>query len=405
MMVRGRISVLHFSDTLVRSGVEEHVLTLLKGLDRKHFRLHLMCPPALLKQMRPDIPVGVKLIPLSFLGSGRWTAARRLCQVLRRYQVDILHSHMFQSSRTASPLGFLCRVPVVLETPHVREQWRKGWLKSSFVLDRLVGRFVHYYVAISQANAHYLTSQKRLPAEKIVVIRNGIDTTRFRPNRLPPDGMKQGLGFYDEDPLLLVLARLEPQKGHHVLLEALPSVLREFPRARLVCAGDGVLRAELAKQARNLGVEHSVRFVGYQTNPADWLALADLVVLPSYYEGLPITAIEALAATKAIVATAVDGTPEVVVNGKTGLTVPPGQSAPLAQAICRLLGDKGLRTALGSAGRQWVLENFSQEQQVSNTQGLYLYAMESYWRKRSPRTPFLSTTKVQAVEEGPPSPR
>src|SRR5205085_5052595 len=121
-----------------------------------------------------------------------------------------------------------------------------------------------------------------------------------------------------------------------------------------------------------LGLQPSVRFVGYQSNVADWLALADVIVMPSLYEGLPLVAIEALAASRAVVATAVDGTPEVIVHEKTGLTVPPAESQPLAAAICRMLANPALRTKLGRAGRDWVFQNFTQEQQVQRTQEFYL---------------------------------
>jgi glycosyltransferase involved in cell wall biosynthesis len=400
-MERDLISVLQVTNTPVRSGVEEHILALLQGLDRKRFCLRLVCPPALAEQMRPDVPTDVELTTLPVAGSARWTAVRRLAQILREVPVDILHSHMFQTSRLASPVGFFRRVPVVVETPHVREQWRSGWLKNSFILDRLVGRFVDYYIAVSQANARYLTEQKGLPKAKIVVIHNGTHLARFQPSRSAPEGMKRSLGFDEADPILVVLARLEPQKGHHVLLEALPAVQREFPRARLVCAGDGALRAELENRARDLGLQPSVRFVGYQTNPADWLALADVVVLPSYYEGLPIIAIEALAAGKAMVATAVDGTPEVVLDDKTGLTVPPGEPLAMAGAICRLLRDKELRNRFGSTGRSWVLENFTQEQQVIKTQEFYLAALKHCRHKKIVR----AWNLTPKLEERSPTPK
>ncbi len=119
-----------------------------------------------------------------------------------------------------------------------------------------------------------------------------------------------------------------------------------------------------------------MRFTGYQSNVADWLALADMTVLPSFYEGLPLVAIESLAAGRPVVATAVDGTPEIVLDGKTGILVPPGDQARLAEAICRLLRQPELRLRLGRAGRRWVLERFSQEQQIQGTHQLYLSLFE-----------------------------
>ncbi len=374
------ISVLHFSNSLVRGGAEEHILTLLRGLDRKSFRLHLVCPPALAALLQPDIPQDVELIPIHLGRPTHLAAALQLGRTLRERQVEILHSHLFYGSLFASPIGWLSRVPAILETPHLRESWRKGWLKSRFTVDRLVGRFVDYYIAVSEANARYLEKVKGVPARKIVVIRNGCDLSRFGLASTAPIRLKRELGFGETDPVVLVVGRLEPQKGHQVLLDAFPAVRRQFPAARLVCLGEGSLRRKLEAKARALGLEDKVRFVGYQANVPEWLALADFTVLPSFYEGLPIAAVESLAAGRPMVASAVDGTPEVVLDGRTGLTVPPGDAAALAAALCRLLRDPDLRKAMGEEGRRWVLENFSQEQQLRRTQELYLRAVECHRR-------------------------
>jgi glycosyltransferase involved in cell wall biosynthesis len=382
-MKKRPISVLLFSNVAVRAGAEEHILALLQGLDRKVFRLSLVCPEVLAEKLLPDLPADVELVPLYLDKPTQIVAALRLAQVLRRRQVDILHSHMFRASLFASPIGWLCRVPVIIETAHGPEAWRHGWLKGRFVVDRWVGHFVDYFIAVSEANARYLIEEKGLPERKIFVIWNGIDLTRFNPAHPAPIGIKRSIGFDDGDPLLLVVGRLDPQKGHHVLLDAFPAVRQEFPGARLVCIGDGALRGELEGKARSLGLEGAVRFLGYQSNVPDWLAAADATVLPSFYEGLPLTAIECLAAGKPMVATSVDGTPEVVVNEKTGLTVPPGNAELLAAAICRLLREAELRKRLGVAGRRWVEEHFSIERQIFKTQELYLRAWEQSAKARN----------------------
>lgn len=379
-----RISVLHFSNTLVRGGAEEHILMLLRGLDRERFHLHFVCMPEVAEQLRGDVPDDVKVLPLRLEKPSQVATAFQFAQILQQRRVDILHSHLFCGSVVASPIAWLCRVPLVVETPHVREKWRRGWLKSHFVVDRVAGHFVDYYIAVSEANARYLVEQKGLPAEKVRVIHNGCDLDRFSDAHPSAAGMKQALGFGEDDPVVIVVARLEPQKGHHVLLKALPQVRREFPRVRFVCAGDGSLRPDLERETRDLGLQDTVRFVGYQSNVADWLSLADISVLPSFYEGLPLVAIESLAAGRPVVATAVDGTPEVVINEQTGLTIPPGDAGQLANAILRLLREPALGRRLASAGRRWVLERFSREQQIKKTQEFYVRT----WERRVHKTIF-----------------
>jgi glycosyltransferase involved in cell wall biosynthesis len=373
-MSRAPLSVMHFTITKVRGGVEEHILLLLGGLDRARFRPMLVCPPELAKKFGTDLPIDVEFIPFPFPFGSMASAAWQFAKILRKQKVDILHSHMFQASRMASPVGRLCGVPLILETPHVREQWRRGWLKGSFVVDRLLGHSVHHYIAVSEANAGYLTGQKGLPAAKIVVIEPGINLDRFDPNLSPPMDLKKNLGFAESDLVVLVVGRLEPQKGHRFLLDAFPSVRREFPQARLVCLSDGSLRRTLEKQAEALKIRDVVHFAGYQADLSPWLALADICVLPSLYEGLPVSIVESLAAGRAVVATAVDGTPEVLLDGKTGLTVPPSDSEALAVAVCRMLRNPDERRAMAQAGRQWVLERFGKERMIRRTQDFYLQA-------------------------------
>lgn len=379
MKTRRRLTVLHFTNEPVRGGVEEHILRLLIELDRTRFRPMLAAPLALVEMLRPDLPTDVEVVPLTLRSPSHLAAARQLFGLLRRHRVDILHSHMFQASKFASPLGWLARVPVVIETTHVREHWRHGWIKGSYFIDRLVARFVDRFIAVSAANAEYLEKEKRVPGNKINVIRNGTPLDRFDPTRSAPPELRRSIGIEEDAPVVVVLARLEPQKGHRVLLEAWKTVAAEFPEARLVCVGTGSLARDLEEQAASLQITPSVRFAGYQSNVADWMALANFTVLPSFYEGLPLVAVESLATGRAVVATAVDGSREVVINGKTGLTVPPGEPAPLANAICCLLGAPELAARLGRAGRRLVEDEFSQRRQVAETEGLYLGA----WRRKA----------------------
>jgi glycosyltransferase involved in cell wall biosynthesis len=368
------VSVLFFTNSVERGGAEEHILTLLHGLDRARFHPALACPEGLAARLRADAPPDVEITSLTLRRPQDVAAAGRLARLVRLRRVDVLHSHLFYSSLYASPVGRLAGVPAIIETPHIAERWRSGW-KGSFAVDRLIGRSVDYYVAVSHANARYLVQDKRLPARKVVVIPNGCDLARFDRPRDPASPLKAGLGLGPEDQVLLAVGRLAPQKGHEILLEALPAVRREVPRLHTVVVGEGSLREPLERRTRELGLDDRVHFVGYRPDVAGWYAAADLSVLPSHFEGLPLVTVESLAAGCPVVATAVDGTPEVVVDGVTGLTVPPGDPDRLGQAILRLVQDPVLRRTLGQQGRAHVRAHFDREQQVRLTEALYLRAL------------------------------
>ena len=280
---------------------------LLTHLDRARFRPILAAAPELIELLRPDLPRDVEAIPVSLREASDFRAAWRFERLLAARRIDILHSHMFQASLLASPLGWLARVPVIIETPHVREHWRKGFFKGSYVIDRFAARFVTAFIAVSKANGEYLRNEKQ-PAErkKFSSSKMVLHSKDLTPNASLHPQLRAGLGIEPKAPVVLMLARLEPQKGHCVLLEAWRSVVQSYPVARLVLAGDGVLRAELEAQTAALGLGSSVSFVGRQSNIPDWLALAEFTVLPSFYEGLPLAAIESLAAGRPMVATAVE---------------------------------------------------------------------------------------------------
>ena len=365
-----RLSVLQFTNADVRGGAEEQILGLLRGLDRARFTVHFVCPPSLANLLKPDLPEDVELIPIELGKVSHVAAAVRFAKVLRSRRIDILHSHMFTSSLFASPIGWLCRTPVILETAHGREAWRRGW-KASFFIDRIISRFVDRYIAVSRANALYLRDTKRYDPRKITVIEPGSDFGRFEAAWPPDPVLRESYGIGADDPLIVMVGRLEPQKGHSVLLNALPRVLAEFPRTKVALVGDGSCRGAIEAEIANLGLESTVKLVGYAPDMRDWLALATFTVLPSFHEGLPVTPIESLAAGKAVVATAVDGTTEVVIDDRTGLTVPPGDPAALAAAICHMLSDRDHRETLARDGRDFVLGNYSMSRMVQRNEDLY----------------------------------
>src|SRR5439155_269751 len=168
-------------------------------------------------------------------------------------------------------------------------------------------------------------------------------------------------------PLVGVIGRLEEQKGHVYMLEAWPSVLAEFPDARLLLVGDGSLRGALERRAQDLGIAASVRFAGFRSDVPRVLDALDVLALPSLYEGMPLTAIEASAMAKPVVATAVDGTPEVIREGRTGRLVPPRDVVALSRALRSVLRDPAAAPRMGSAGRDLVFNRFDLTRQVDAT--------------------------------------
>jgi glycosyltransferase involved in cell wall biosynthesis len=365
--------VLFFLSSSVRAGIEEHVLDLLQSLSKERFVVGLACPAALADAMATELdPLAVEVFHVEAASWTKLQAIRRLGKIIRRFQPDIVHCHLFRATLVGAPLAKATGVPCVLETYHGREAWRQGLLKGNFFVDRLVSRCVDRIIAVSEAAARFLVEGKGILAQKIVVIPNGRDLRIFIPRQGENGTAIRGqLGIPDKAPLLGVVGRLEAQKGHRFLLDALPLILAEFPDTRLLLVGEGRLQTTLEAQAERLGLRDAVIFAGFQRDVPAYIDVIDVMILPSLHEGMPLTAIEAAAMAKPMVATAVDGTVEVVHHGTTGLLVPPAASAPLAQAILTLLRQPALAKQYGHAARERALKQFDRQRQVADIERLY----------------------------------
>lgn len=368
----GRIRVAQFLTATVRSGAEEVALELVRGLDPQQFQRYLVCPPELLAAFGDDWRMpGVEALSLDL---GRpWNMARawKLVRFLRDRKIEILHTHMSRAALAGVPLARLAGVPVALNTCHGREAWRTGRGWNGYWVDRRLHAWSDATVAVSLATRDYLVGEKKLDPAKVVVIRNGRSMASFQRDAAVEAGLRAELGLGAEDPVAAVFGRLEQQKGHRYLIEALPSVLARLPRFKVLFVGDGQLRAELESLAADRGVSSAVVFTGYRKDWKHLMSLCDFVVLPSLYEGLPLVLIEAGAMGKAVVATRVDGSREVVEDGATGILVPAGEPEPLAQAIVSLALDPGARRRMAAAGRERATGIFSLERQLEATAELY----------------------------------
>ena len=364
-------SILYFTNSALWGGVEEHICGLLRNLSRSLFRAHLVCSPATFERFRAACPEDVEVTPLVLGGPGDVVGAAQLARFLVRKKFDIVHSHMFWSSLFASPIGWACGVPVIVETLHGSEAWRTGW-KAKCNVDRVLTRFVSKHVAVSASDARFLAYKKRVPADKIVIIRNGIDLRRFSVSQNARKAIRESLGFTEEDQVLIMVGRLHPGKGHPVLLAAMGLLLNVYPKLKLICLGEGDGETEIRRLCDELGLARHVKLAGYQPSVPEWLEAADINVLPSFYEGLPLTILEAMAAGLPTVASQVGGIPEAIEDGVSGLLVPPGNPKQLADALSFLLCQVEARARMGEAARLRASQCFGIERQVRDTEKMYL---------------------------------
>jgi glycosyltransferase involved in cell wall biosynthesis len=275
-------------------------------------------------------------------------AFRPLARTLRNQRIDVLHAHMFGSNVWGTLIGRMCRVPVVVAN---ETTWSYQGQPLRRTLDgQLIGRFADTFVAVSEADRARMVSIEGVPQEKTVVI-----PTAFVPRVGCEAGsnLRAELGLGAEDLVIGTIAILRPQKALHVLVDAFARLAPSLPHAHLVITGPspGPVRGELEEQARVLGLQERVHFLGQRDDvEAVWRAF-DVGAMSSDFEGFPLAAIECLTCGVPLVATAVGGLRDIVEDGRTGVLVPPQDPAALAAALGALLRDPERRVRLGAAGR------------------------------------------------------
>ncbi|KAB8144399.1 glycosyltransferase family 4 protein [Chloroflexia bacterium SDU3-3] len=373
------LDVLYVTDAEALGGAELYLETLLRHACATGMRVGLALPtrPATAPLVDRARQMGAAVHPLEAVHRDGVSLGhlRRSLGLLERVRPSAVHLVLNGPRRCAEVAlaAWLLRVPTRLATfqlvtPIPRFGGAAGWARAAN--RRAQFRTFTAGVAVSRGNAALLVGQYGFPTQRLHTIPNGVDTAAFAART---GGMRARWGVPEAAPLLGVVGRLGGQKGHALLLDALPTVWASFPEAHAVFVGQGELEPQLRAQADRLGAAGRVRFAGAVERAQVPQALAELDVfaLPSLYEGLPFAVVEAMAAARAIVATEVDGTREALDHGRTGLLVPPGQPAPLAQAITRLLGDAALRQRLGAAAQAEAASRFDERAMLAATFALY----------------------------------
>ena len=250
-----------------------------------------------------------------------------------------------------------------------RRWWYDAPRPGLVPLNRWSYRLAHRILANSSAVANLLVREEGVPCEKIVEIPNFLAETAFDSvDEASRMAQMRAWGVPGDAFTVGVVARLAPVKNHALLLRALAQL---DPRFHVVLVGDGPSRSELAQLANQLNIEYRVHFVGEVMSPLNLHQFFDASVLCSLNEGFPNSVIEALAAARPVLATPVGGVPDVVVDGETGILVPPEDPAALSGALRMLAANPPLRTRLGEAGREAVRMQFHQNIVIEKLSTLY----------------------------------
>ena len=289
--------------------------------------------------------------------------ARRL---VREYDVSLIQTHGYKSNTIGVALRMLCRRPWIGFAHGFIDDSKKNQLYNS--IDRWALRRADRVVAVSRSMKELLV-RHGVAANKVRVVHNAIALNESVPSASREE-IRGRHGIAADEKVIGVIGRLNPEKGQRVFLKAMEQTVRKVSGVKALIIGDGQDRAMLEELCRRSGLADRVLFLGYRKDVADYYPAIDLLVQPSFSEGLPNTVLEAMSFGVAVLATAVGGVPEVI-QGDNGVLVPANDADALATKMIQLLSDAALRRAIGANGRSSLHPRFSAETRVREIVGLY----------------------------------
>ena len=361
-----RARVVYLAHRLAVGGAEEMILNLVRYLPPE-FERALIC-------IDEPGPIGLEVekTGVPFRALGLKPGLRRPFDVLRLqhfindWQPTILHTFLLTASLYGRFAAMLARVPIVIGS-EVNIYERKQPLHRA--AERWLMRHTDAVVASAESVRDFYVDQIAADPDKVVVIYNAVDWKQLETTKNRAE-VRAEIGLPADAPAAGIIARLTEQKAHRVLFDAL--VARpELSSLHVIAVGDGELRDELRARADHLGLSARVHFVGARRDLGNILSAVDMFVMPSLWEGLPLSLVLAMGAGVPVIASRVAGIPEVVQDGVSGLLVDPGNAVQLAVAMSKLMLDDGLRASLGQTAREFVRPRFGVDRYIAATTALY----------------------------------
>lgn len=361
--------VLHLIDSLHLGGAQEVILTLVRGSDPAKFEhevatLHghgvywdrMQAAGFTLHSLSPS-----KYIPLYI---------PNLIRLLRHGQFDLLHCHLGASNILGKPLARWLGLPAILSHDHTNDAQRIE-NRTVFLLDRWANRYADWFVAVSESCRNFLIQSEDIPEHKITLVANAIDSDHYRPGTIPRLEARQKFSLPPEAPVLAGVGRLTPQKNFLLFLDVVADLQREIPDLHILLAGTGPEDSLLRQHAASLGIADRVVFAGYVADSREVYAAADFLLMPSRFEGLPMTLLEAMSSGLPVVASALDGIAEVISSGADGVLAPPGDRDGFVRAVCELWRNASARKTMGQAARETIEARYSARRMVSQIEEIY----------------------------------
>lgn len=360
--------VMHVIPSFFPGGAERIAVHILSNLDRSRFEGIAV---SLYDPYGSDLEDILRAhnVPIFYLGKNRGLDTgvfSRMNELMRKFKPHVVHTHQYVT-RYVLPSSLAFRIPVKVHTIHNMAEGDSG--KMGRVVNWISFRLGVVPVAIAKAVAASIEGCYHV--SPIPLIYNGIPVEYYRHPEVPRVVWRSRYGFGSDDVLFCTVGRLHPQKHHELMIDAFARGPAADSRSHLLMAGDGSLREQLTAYVSELGLSEKVHFIGERSDIPDVLAASDAFVLSSSFEGNPLCVMEAMAAGKPVISTAVGGVPELLTDGVTGVLVPSDDADGLASAMQQLLRDPVLYRTMGANGGRAADERFSVQAMTRSYEGLY----------------------------------
>lgn len=366
--MRKKIKILQIITGIDIGGAENHLLSLVKGLDKSKYDISVVYLKGKGELKEKFKKIGISPIFIGLKFNYDITALWKLFWLIKKNRYDIVHAHLFHADVYGVWAAFLAKIPVIISSEHNEDQFLKKRLYS--LLNRFVSSHCDKLISISDSVKRYMIETGIKNINKIEVVHYGLDWSKYD-NLGDFSYVKKEFNIYEEEILIGTMARLIKQKGLSYLLKAFAMLLEDEPKCKLIIVGQGKLKKNLKDLSRQLKIENKVIFAGFRKDILEIMSSIDIFILPSLWEGLGLVLLEAMAARKPIVATNISAIPEIVTDGKTGILVPPANAKALANGVLYLIKQRDLCKTMGETGRERLETCFGIDRMIKKTEKIY----------------------------------
>ena len=368
-----RTRVLHVIDSLDLGGAQVVVLNLLEHADRKRFEVEAACLHGHGVFWKRLCDTG---LPIHSLSPHRLFPIYlpALASLILRRRYEIVHCHLLGANLLAKPLAALLGVPIRINHDHCNDK-RANPHGIVATADRLANRLSTHICAVSETTRKFLLESENIASDRVSTIHNGINLETFQPRPHLRSSTRSRWDLPEDAFVVGGIGRLTYQKNFALFLEVASAVIKHHPRTVFVIAGTGEDDPTLREQAANLDLGSRIRFLGHIEDISLLYPALDLLLLPSRYEGLPITVLEAMAVGLPIVASRLDGIAEVLVDGESGCLVEPGDRDAFVASIHQSISDPDRSRRYSEVALAKVRKEHSAEAMTRAVESIYIHAL------------------------------